>query len=317
MDPWVSRRQMLALSAAAFLAPEMLSCSTKSKAKKDDQDEDPSEHHGTGYDADAKEGVKVSAPKQSGQVGQKASVKAEWLPPVGNQHDVGNCFVWASAYGLATFNAARKSNKSPTSADLQAAPDYAYIQFEMSKKLATSTCNGGQVSAFLDWVKSTGGIPSLAAAPNYNTKEMNKDEDLACKTYWSKYGQTVAPDSRFIVDYKAIQLTGTDGLKNLRTVIAGGSPIAYGTHLHTDFHKYNGTPSPYVGSGDFIMKNGKKDGHALLIIGYDDTYGNNKGAVRIQNSWGTKWGDKGYVWMEYDTLQSLAEGTGCYAPESS
>jgi hypothetical protein len=39
MDAWVSRRRMLALSAAAILAPELLSCSKgKSKGAPEDND---------------------------------------------------------------------------------------------------------------------------------------------------------------------------------------------------------------------------------------------------------------------------------------
>jgi hypothetical protein len=35
----------------------------------------------------------------------------------------------------------------------------------------------------------------------------------------------------------------------------------------------------------------------MTVVGYDDTvYG---GAFEIQNSWGTKWGNGGYVWMKY------------------
>ena len=54
----------------------------------------------------------------------------------------------------------------------------------------------------------------------------------------------------------------------------------------------------------------------MLIIGYDDSRGE-KGAVRLQNSWGTSFGDKGYAWVAYDTLEKLVEGTGFYAPASA
>ncbi|MCF8435064.1 MAG: C1 family peptidase, partial [Crocinitomicaceae bacterium] len=37
--------------------------------------------------------------------------------------------------------------------------------------------------------------------------------------------------------------------------------------------------------------------HALCVVGYDDEkYG---GAFEIQNSWGTDWGNEGYVWIKY------------------
>jgi len=37
-------------------------------------------------------------------------------------------------------------------------------------------------------------------------------------------------------------------------------------------------------------------GHAMLIVGYDNT----KNAFKIINSWGTNWGDNGYSWVNYN-----------------
>src|SRR5690625_7623232 len=39
-------------------------------------------------------------------------------------------------------------------------------------------------------------------------------------------------------------------------------------------------------------------GHAMTIIGYDDSKGSG-GAFRVVNSWGSDWGDKGYIWIDY------------------
>lgn len=35
--------------------------------------------------------------------------------------------------------------------------------------------------------------------------------------------------------------------------------------------------------------------HCVAIVGYDDT----KGAWLVKNSWGTNWGESGYVWIKY------------------
>jgi hypothetical protein len=44
--------------------------------------------------------------------------------------------------------------------------------------------------------------------------------------------------------------------------------------------------------------------HALCVVGYDDEkYG---GAFEIQNSWGTTWGNEGYVWITYETFSLFA-----------
>ena len=57
-------------------------------------------------------------------------------------------------------------------------------------------------------------------------------------------------------------------------------------------------------------------GHAVAAVGYDDNLKikntgpgakETKGALSIKNSWGTKWGDKGYGWLPYDyVLRELA-----------
>jgi hypothetical protein len=44
----------------------------------------------------------------------------------------------------------------------------------------------------------------------------------------------------------------------------------------------------------------KSSGHAVCVLGYDDTkYG---GAFRVVNSWGTDWGQGGFCWIRYDDL---------------
>ncbi len=40
------------------------------------------------------------------------------------------------------------------------------------------------------------------------------------------------------------------------------------------------------------------DGHAMCLVGYDDNkFG---GAFEVMNSWGTDFGDNGFIWIKYD-----------------
>jgi hypothetical protein len=166
-------------------------------------------------------------------------------------------------------------------------------------------------SSALDWLESNGGTPSLAAAPNH----FKKGDQPSCRVNWSDYhSRTIPPAPRFlIIGYKLIHITGADGLNNLRTAIARGSPIAFGTSLYADFKHYRGGPSPYVGNGQLLHESsGKKADHAMLIVAYDVNHHGSGGAVRIQNSCGTSWGERGFVWMAYDALEKLAQSKGIY-----
>ncbi|BBY24477.1 C1 family peptidase [Mycobacterium stomatepiae] len=318
MDPGINRRSLLSLSVAGAVAAALPSCGgheqSQSPSATQSQSEELVDLTSYGYDPDIPELGETERPRHPGEVPPAAAVPGEWLPPVGRQ-TMPNCFVWGSVYGLATFYAARKSRTPPTSPDRQAGPDYAYIRYEIANKTPENTCHGGQITKCLDWLRDNGGTPSLAAAPNHKP-----GFKATCRVEWGEYGsQTIPPDPRFRVpEYKLTHVTGAEGLNNLRAVIASGTPIAFGTSLYTDFSHYRGQPSPYVGNGKLSRdKNGKKSGHVMVIVGYDDAYTKSTGAVRIQNSWGRRWGEKGFVWMAYDTLEKLAQGQGVYIPESA
>lgn len=49
----------------------------------------------------------------------------------------------------------------------------------------------------------------------------------------------------------------------------------------------------------------KAGGHAVAIVGFDDT----KRAWRIKNSWGEDWGEKGFGWISYDDPSGIANET--------
>ncbi len=301
----VKRRTMLALAAAGALGAALPACGTEA--------DEPYQLTSYGYDSDVQEPGTPETPKPLGRLPAAASVKTEWLPPVGRQ-TMPNCFVWATVYGLATFYAARNSNTPPGTPARRAGPDYAYIRYQIANKLTENTCEGGQIVKCLNWLQANGGTPSLAAAPNVGRRKSTS----SCEADWAAYGsRTIDPDPLFrIPGHKLTRITGPDGLNNLKTVIAKGLPLAFGVNLYSDFPHYRGVPSPYVGNGQWKLNaSGKKAGHVMLITAYDDSQGRNTGAVRIQNSFGKRWGEQGFMWMAYETLAKMAQGTGVYLPD--
>jgi hypothetical protein len=263
-----------------------------------------------GYDPTVPEPGPVTEPPRAVSLPPCATVNPAFLPPVGKQ-DTPSCFVWSSTYGLTTFAAARAGLiTDPQSSAQQASPYYTYVQVLASGGTATDTCTGGQIAACLNFLSSNGGTPSMQAAPDPGTAPN------PCTAVWTAYSSGgISADTSFQpTAWSLITVLGEQGLDNIRNVIAQGYALAYGTRLYTDFGKYDGTPTPYVGNGIIAKKpDGKVVGHCMMIIGYDDT----AQAVLIQNSFGSSWGSQwngngGYVWIAYKTFQALAQGGAIY-----
>jgi hypothetical protein len=49
----------------------------------------------------------------------------------------------------------------------------------------------------------------------------------------------------------------------------------------------------------------KHYGHAMVVVGYDDD--KHGGAFEVQNSWGTNWGNDGYIWITYNDFARFVD----------
>ena len=110
----------------------------------------------------------------------------------------------------------------------------------------------------------------------------------------------LAPSNAFTNLYKLSGFTYTfitQDLTSVKQVLASGSPIVVGITVYASFessnaNKYGIIPMPDIKTEKLL------GGHAILLVGYhDDTK-----VFKFQNSWGTKWGDKGYGYIPYDYI---------------
>ena len=92
-------------------------------------------------------------------------------------------------------------------------------------------------------------------------------------------------------------------LAQMKGCLASGYPFVIGFTVYDSFENDDVTQTgvmPMPGPGEGVI-----GGHAVMAVGYDDA----EDRFRMRNSWGTKWGMKGYFTMPYAYLldQNLSD----------
>ena len=95
----------------------------------------------------------------------------------------------------------------------------------------------------------------------------------------------------------------------VKNAVAAGNPVTIGFTVYESFEgAWADIPHGQPGSGLMPMPNKATEqvlgGHAVCIVGYDDTL--NGGCFIVRNSWGTNWADNGYFYMPYGVIQDTS-----------
>jgi len=230
------------------------------------------------------------------------SVLLSNTPPIGQQGTCsgckqgqgspGSCVSWSAAYGLGSYTAGITQGWDLGDQDhlVSAAYLYAWVLNKEGK-----TCPVGTMDPdYLNFLVSSGAPSAATVAYQANCDYLGginlgtlSDPDFEIGS-WS----FVSPQNRDLI----------------RSYLAAGHAVAFAGHLYQGFGLLEG-PDVYYGSGPFEVNPTTKKlvGHGMMLIGYDDSIGDPSkglGAYRIQNSFGTNWGDGGYLWMSYGTFES-------------
>lgn len=100
---------------------------------------------------------------------------------------------------------------------------------------------------------------------------------------------------------KAISYQRCADFNAVKAAVAQGYPVVIGFDVYESFESdivasTGQMPYPNVATEQLL------GGHAVAIVGYDDT--TQKFIVR--NSWGTGWGDRGYFYMPYQVIKNTS-----------
>jgi len=206
-----------------------------------------------------------------------------FMPPVRSQGYQGSCVAWATAYYLKSYQEKKQFGYDYEDFNQIMSPAYIYNQIKEGDDCLEGSC----IENALDLLKEEGcdtwqefpyAAQTCSALPNANQIEsaaVNKIQD---------WDVILLPETGDLPEnYTLLNIT--------KTLLTQENPIVMSLAInYLDFQ---------VVDGIYIANNTGGEvgnGHAIVIVGYDDA----KNAFKVVNSWGTGWGDEGYAWINYN-----------------
>lgn len=218
-------------------------------------------------------------PNDFGNLPHSVSLK-RYCPKPGNQLQLNTSPSWATSWSAKTILEAQRYNWSDRDYITKKTFSPAYNYYHI-RKSEDETCDiGVDLYTALNFLKNTGVkkyVDFLEFCPRGIPNEILKKENTEQISDFTKLFDIKHSD-RF-------------KLMAVKKSLSENLPVVIGMYCPPSFYRAKNfwQPSENI-STDY-------PGHALCVIGYDDEkYG---GAFEIINSWGTKWGNNGFIWIRY------------------
>ncbi len=222
--------------------------------------------------------------ESQGYAAQEIPVRVSYrryTPPVQSQGEVATCVGWAVAYAqLSTQQNLQMGITNETQKICRAMdPHFVY----------------GYISSYGDrWCQEGTRISdAMYVLMNKGTKPWIWDPWLTCNSTTTFSEFTTALASNYVVN-DFLALTHDDIVASTKLALANQFIVSVGVNLTESFQ--SGSTANY-GVWAPASNETSIGGHAMCVVGYDDTkFG---GAFEVMNSWGSNYGDKGFVWIKY------------------
>jgi Papain family cysteine protease len=222
-----------------------------------------------------------------GQVLPRSVSLRAWCPTVGNQCKSSSCVAWAIGYAAMTIRLAEQRQIKDRERIDALALSASYI-FNKS----SSNCDGLAFS-MVESVLKTGVCPAYLF-PNLQicNQVPTQTDSLEAAPFKVRRFQPV-----FLSDASI-----DDKLLAIKRTLNARLPIVVQVRVDSGlFYPENGVWKPRPSKQTLAYD------HALCLIGYDDS----TRTFELMNSWGTDWGDKGFVHIAYpDFLENALEENG-------
>ena len=227
---------------------------------------------------------------------------SRYCPIPGNQGLIQSCVGWASAYGALTIEQAIQNEWT----DKQLITAEAFSPMFVFNQIKLGNCSlGSKVIDAMRFLQDNGTCKIKDFNIDVNDCETLPDELLMEKAELNR-----------IEDYLALfkrNASFRTKLRNVKAVLAANKPIVTGIRVRNNFLKLKDIseePTRAVSWWPNIDQDTTNiGGHALVVVGYDDNFYTRRqgrkplqerGAVKVFNSWGAEWGSNGFAWIRYD-----------------
>lgn len=192
----------------------------------------------------------------------------EYVAPPRSQGSCGSCWAFAT---LSVFEAAENiANGIDLGRDFS--EQYLVDCAETSDGFDIGTCAGGYTVMVYDFLQKKGA--ALESQVPYKERDDSCDRGLKAKDKIANWG-FVDPDG------------GNPEVDAIKAAICNYGPVTTSVFATPAFMAYAGGVFDEMARGQL--------NHAVSLVGWDDK----RGAWLLRNSWGTWWGEDGYMWIAY------------------
>ncbi len=204
---------------------------------------------------------------------------SRYAVPVGDQGDVSSCAAWAIGYGMLGWLA-----RSQGHGNAPYAPMYVYSQVDGAGDAGSSPVDVLEVLR-------TQGIDSAA---QYGLNHPRAAFDWSHVPSAAERSRAAANRiAGWMTLYNTSSPVGAAAAPSIKQVLASGRPVALTIGVYQRFLDAAGPHGLVTSTGRLGRLLGY---HEVLAVGYDSR------GVRIQNSWGTGWGERGYGIIDWGYL---------------
>ncbi len=233
----------------------------------------------------------------------------KYFPPIQKQ-EAGDCASFAVTYYQFTYEQAKLNNWDANQEQYQMSPAFTYSYLT---RYIDDSYKGTAISDTHNILKYFGGLSLVDYAYTSNNIANRCSSDALLQkalqhrvSQWTKV--QVANDNTPIVNNSG------EAVEKIKDILTAGHVITFSTIANFDTAVASNGEKAAMYAYHEVDDNGKPIGHhAMTIVGYDDTitcsktYSNGtkvtlQGALKVANSWGSDWGNKGYIWVMYDAL---------------